>query len=145
MSLCATSDKQFQTLCGVIGRSDLASDPALATNAQRVALRPQLLKALGETMATLDKAELSAKLEAAGLPYAPITRPDQLVDDPHLLQSGGMVTMACDDGSTTQSILLPLTLGGRRLGVRKPLPKIGEDTEAVLASLAPTTTKETTR
>jgi formyl-CoA transferase len=133
--VAATSDKQFQTLCGVIGRPDLASDPALATNAQRVAVRPQLLKSLGETMATLDKAELSAKLEAAGLPYAPITRPDQLVDDPHLLQSGGMVPMATDGGGTTKTLLLPLTLGGRRLGVRKPLPRIGEDTAAVLAPL----------
>ncbi len=134
--VAATSDKQFQTLCSVIGRADLAADPALATNAQRVAVRPQLLKALGETMRTLDKAELSAQLETAGLPYAPITRPDELVDDPHLLQSGGMVPMATDDGGTTKTLLLPLTLGGRRLGVRKPLPRIGEDTDAVLGSLA---------
>jgi crotonobetainyl-CoA:carnitine CoA-transferase CaiB-like acyl-CoA transferase len=133
--VAATSDKQFQTLCSVIGRLDLASDTALATNAQRVAVRPQLLKALSETMATLDKAELSAQLEKAGLPYAPITRPDQLVDDPHLLQSGGLVPMTTDDGGTTQTMLLPLTLGGRRLGVRKPLPRIGEDTDAVLSAL----------
>ncbi len=133
--VAATSDKQFQTLCSVIGRPDLASDPALATNAERVAVRPQLLKTLGDTMATLDKAELSAQLEKAGLPYAPITRPDQLVDDPHLLQSGGMVPMATDDGGTTQTLLLPLTLGGRRLGVRKSLPRIGEDTDALLGSL----------
>jgi crotonobetainyl-CoA:carnitine CoA-transferase CaiB-like acyl-CoA transferase len=112
--VAATSDRQFQALCAVIGRPDLAADPALATNAQRVAVRPQLLKALGETMATLDKAELSAGLEQAGLPYAPITRPDQLLDDPHLLQSGGLVPMATDDGGTTQTLLLPLTLGGRR-------------------------------
>jgi crotonobetainyl-CoA:carnitine CoA-transferase CaiB-like acyl-CoA transferase len=133
--VAATSDKQFQALCNVIDRPDLASDPALASNAQRVAVRPQLLKALGETMATLDKAELSARLEKAGLPYAPITRPDQLVDDPHLLQSGGIVPMTTDDGGTTKTLLLPLTLGGRRLGVRKPLPRIGEDTDAVLGSL----------
>jgi formyl-CoA transferase len=138
--VAATSDKQFQTLCGVINRPDLASDPALATNAQRVAVRPQLLKALGETMVTLDKKELSAKLESAGLPYAPITRPDQLVDDPHLLQSGGLVPMTTDDGGTTKTLLLPLTLGGRRLGVRKPLPRIGEDTEAVFSGLHAVTT-----
>jgi crotonobetainyl-CoA:carnitine CoA-transferase CaiB-like acyl-CoA transferase len=133
--VAATSDKQFQTLCGVIGRPDLAADPELATNAQRVAVRPQLLKALGETMATLGKADLSARLEKAGLPYAPITRPDQLVDDPHLRESGGLVDMPTDDGGTTQTLLLPLTLGGRRLGVRKPLPRVGEDTDAVLAAL----------
>ncbi len=133
--VAATSDRQFQTLCEVIARPDLAADPALATNAQRVALRPQLLKTLAETLATLDKAELSARLEAAGLPYAPITRPDQLADDPHLRQSGGLVPMTTDEGGSTQVVLLPLTLGGRRLGVYKPLPAVGEDTEAVLGAL----------
>src|SRR5574340_321729 len=128
--VAATSDKQFLTLCEVIGRTDLASDPALATNAQRVALRPQLLKALGETFATLRKDALSARLEAAGLPYAPITRPDQLIEDPHLRTSGAIVPMTTEDGATTQVVLLPLTMGGRRPGVRMPLPRIGEHTRS---------------
>jgi hypothetical protein len=45
--------------------------------------------------------------------------------------------MTTDDGGTTKTLLLPLTLGGRRLGVRKPLPRIGEDTDAVLGTLPP--------
>jgi formyl-CoA transferase len=134
--IAATSDKQFQTLCGVIGRPDLAQDPALATNAQRVALRPELLRRLGETLRQLRKDELSARLEAAGLPYAPITRPDQLVDDPHLRASGGLVPMRTDDGGTTQVVLLPLLMDGRRPGVRAPLAKVGEHTDEVLRRLA---------
>jgi crotonobetainyl-CoA:carnitine CoA-transferase CaiB-like acyl-CoA transferase len=83
----------------------------------------------------MDKADLSARLDGSGLPYAPIRRPDQLVDDPQLLQGGSLVPMQADDGSTTQSILLPLTLDGRRLGVRKALPRVGEDADEVLAGL----------
>jgi crotonobetainyl-CoA:carnitine CoA-transferase CaiB-like acyl-CoA transferase len=131
----AVSDKQFQTLCRVIDRPDLATDPALATNAQRVAVRPELLRHLGETMAHRRIDELSAQLEAAGLPYAPITRPDQLVDDPHLLASGGLAPMQAEDGTDTQVVLLPLLMGGRRPGVRQPLAKIGEHTGEVLAGL----------
>jgi crotonobetainyl-CoA:carnitine CoA-transferase CaiB-like acyl-CoA transferase len=131
----ATSDKQFQTLCQVIHRPDLAQDPALATNAQRVALRPQLLAWLGQTLAQHRIDELSAKLEAAGLPYAPIVRPDQLVHDRHLLESGGLVDMGTDDGGTTKVVLLPLLMNGRRPGVRHALPKIGEHTDEVLAAL----------
>ena len=131
----AVSDKQFQTLCRVIDRPDLATDPALATNAQRVAVRPELLRHLGETMAHRGIAELSAQLEAAGLPYAPITRPDQLVDDAHLLASGGLAPMQAEDGTDTQVVLLPLLMGGRRPGVRQPLAKIGEHTDEVLAGL----------
>ena len=131
----AVSDKQFQTLCRVIDRPDLATDPALATNAQRVAVRAELLRHLGETMAHRGIAELSAQLEAAGLPYAPITRPDQLVDDPHLLASGGLAPMQAEDGTDTHVVLLPLLIGGRRPGVRRALAKIGEHTDEVLASL----------
>jgi crotonobetainyl-CoA:carnitine CoA-transferase CaiB-like acyl-CoA transferase len=133
--IAATSDKQFQTLCQVINRPDLASDPALASNAQRVALRPELLRRLGDTLVHHDKATLSAQLDAAGLPYAPITRPDELVTDAHLLASGGLAPMQTDDGQTTQVVLLPLLMDGRRPGVRRPLAKVGEHTDEVLAAL----------
>jgi crotonobetainyl-CoA:carnitine CoA-transferase CaiB-like acyl-CoA transferase len=132
----AVSDKQFQTLCKVIERPDLAADPALQTNAQRVAVRPDLLERLGETLQHHRIAELSAKLEAAGLPYAPIVRPEQLLQDPHLKASGGLVPMKTDDGETTNVVLLPLMMGGRRPPVRSSLPRIGEHTEEVLGRLA---------
>ena len=134
----AVSDKQFLVLCQVLGRPDLAQDPQLQTNAQRVAARPALLQRLGEILEHHDIDELSAKLEAAGLPYAPIVRPEQLLQDPHLRASGGLVPMQTDDGGTTDVVLLPLLMGGRRPGVRQPLARVGEHTEEVLGQLAGT-------
>ena len=131
----AVSDKQFATLCRVIEAPELAADSALATNALRVAVRPALLQRLGEILQRHRVGELSPKLEAAGIPYAPIVRPDQLNDDPHLKASGGLVPMECDDGSMTDVVLLPLTLGGRRPGVRQPLARVGQHTDEVLAGL----------
>ena len=131
----AVSDKQFVTLCNLLERPDLLADPALQTNAGRVAVRPALLARLGEILKHHRIDELSAKLEAAGLPYAPIVRPDQLLDDPHLRASGGMVPMQTEDGGTTDVVLLPLTLGGRRPGVRQPLARVGEHTDEILARL----------
>jgi crotonobetainyl-CoA:carnitine CoA-transferase CaiB-like acyl-CoA transferase len=131
----AVSDKQFQTLCEVIDRPDLARDPTLATNAQRVEVRASLLERLGETLRAHPIEELSRKLEAAGLPYAPIVRPDQLVNDPHLKQSGGLVPKQTEDG-TTEVVLLPVLLGGRRMPVRQALAKVGEHTGEVLGRLA---------
>ncbi|SCK26283.1 Crotonobetainyl-CoA:carnitine CoA-transferase CaiB [Variovorax sp. HW608] len=131
----ATSDKQFAILCNVLDRPDLAADPYLATNAQRVAQRPQLLERLGQTLKTHKLAELTPKLESAGIPYAPIVSPDQLVSDPHLIQSGGLVDMQTEDGSITKAVLLPLLMGGRRPGVRRALPRVGEHTDEVLSRL----------
>ena len=127
----AVSDRQFQILCDVIERPDLKSDPSLSTNAQRVGMRPSLLQRLQETLRSHKIGELSRKLEAAGLPYAPIVRPEQLVNDPHLTQSGGLATMDTEEGET-KVVLLPLLMGGRRLGVRRPLAKAGEHTEEIM-------------
>jgi crotonobetainyl-CoA:carnitine CoA-transferase CaiB-like acyl-CoA transferase len=131
----AVSDKQFDTLCRVLDAQALASEPALSTNAKRVAVRPELLRRLGEILLHHRIEELSPKLEAAGIPYAPIVRPEQLIDDPHLKASGGLVPMTTDDGGTTDVVLLPLLMGGRRPGVRQPLARVGEHSEEVLARL----------
>ena len=131
----AVSDKQFRTLCQLLERSDLLDVPEYASNAQRVAVRPQLLAQLGEILASHEIGALSARLEAAGLPYAPIVRPDQLLQDPHLKASGGLATMQTDDGGSTDVVLLPLLMGGRRPGVRQALPSIGEHTAEVLATI----------
>jgi crotonobetainyl-CoA:carnitine CoA-transferase CaiB-like acyl-CoA transferase len=133
--ISAVNDKQFQVLCRVLDAPHLAQDPNLQTNEQRVHARPALLARLGAILAHRRADELAAELEAAGLPYAPIVRPDQLLDDPHLRQSGGLAPMQADDGATTDVVLLPLTLGGRRPGVRRPLPRAGEHDEEVLGEL----------
>jgi crotonobetainyl-CoA:carnitine CoA-transferase CaiB-like acyl-CoA transferase len=131
----AVSDKQFATLCQVIERPDLANDPSLATNAQRVAVRPELLKELGKTLENKDLETMCEKLQAAGLPYAKVVRPDQLINDEHLLASGGLVPMKTENDQETKVVLLPLLMDGRRPGVRRPLPAIGEHTEEILANL----------
>lgn len=131
----AVSDKQFITLCDVLGRPDLPAEPRFATNALRVAIRPELLDVLGVILKDHRVEELSPKLEAAGIPYAPIVRPEQLLDDPHLKASGGLVPMETDDGGMTEVVLLPLTMGGRRPGVRQALARVGEHTQEVLSRL----------
>jgi crotonobetainyl-CoA:carnitine CoA-transferase CaiB-like acyl-CoA transferase len=131
----AVSDRQFQILCRVLEVPELAAEPGLATNEQRVAVRAELIPRLGAILAQHDVAELIPKLEANGLPYAPIIKPEQLVHDRHLKESGGLVPMPTDDGGTTDVVLLPITLGGRRLGVRRPLPRAGEHDDDVLGAL----------
>ncbi|OWV31176.1 CaiB/BaiF CoA transferase family protein [Halomonas campaniensis] len=131
----AVSDKQWKILCNVLDRQDLLDDPTLQKNEQRLKVRDGLLRTLGETLKHHDIDELSAKLDAAGLPYAPITRPDELLQDEHLKASGGLVPMQTDDGGTTDVVLLPLMMGGKRPQVRHPLPKVGEHTEEVLGKL----------
>ena len=137
--LAAVSDAQWQTFCTVLGFDDLKADAALATNNQRVVLRPALLKDLTARLATRSAAELSAMMEKAGLPFAPIRRPEDLFDDEHLLATGGLADVRLPDGpkagQTVKTTLFPITLQGQRLGVRLHPPTLGEHTRELLAGL----------
>jgi len=137
--LAAVSDAQWLTFCDVLGFPDLKADPTLATNNQRVAQRPQLLKTLRERLAHRSAAELSTLMEDAGLPFAPIRRPEDLLDDPHLLATGALADVQLPDGpragDTVKTTLFPITLEGQRLGVRLQPPRLGEHSAALLESL----------
>ncbi len=137
--LAAVSDAQWQVFCRVLGFDDLAADPALATNNQRVRARPTLRATLRERLATRSAAELAALFEGAGLPFAPIRRPEDLFEDPHLLATGGLADVEVADGDRAgqhvKAPLLPIMLHGQRLGLRAQPPKMGEHTDALLLGL----------
>ncbi|SDV48878.1 CaiB/BaiF CoA transferase family protein [Chitinasiproducens palmae] len=135
MFVAATGQEQWRTLCRLLGRDDLFADPRLTTNNDRVLAREWLIPALAETLAERRGEELAAAFEANQIPFAPITRPEQLFDDPHLQQSGGLATLTLEDGAQTPMPLLPIALGGERLGPRRPISRIGEHTADVLAEL----------
>ncbi|HMO44739.1 MAG TPA: CaiB/BaiF CoA-transferase family protein [Rubrivivax sp.] len=137
--LAAVSDAQWQTMCEVLGLADLKADPALATNNHRVKLRPQLLATLRERLAARSAAELAAIFERAGLPFAPIRKPEDLYDDPHLQATGGLADVVLPDGEqagrTVKTTLFPITLAGERLPVRLQPPRFAAHTDALLTGL----------
>jgi crotonobetainyl-CoA:carnitine CoA-transferase CaiB-like acyl-CoA transferase len=138
--LAAVSDAQWTTFCDVLGLpAALKDDPALATNNQRVQARPTLLARLRPLLAGRSAAELSAVMERAGLPFAPIRRPEDLLDDPHLLATGGLADITLPDGeragATVKTTLFPITMQGERLPVRRQPPPFGADTDDLLAGI----------
>ena len=137
--LAAVSDGQWRVFCDVLGLDDLKGDPRLATNNDRVRARPWLLAVLRERLASRGAAELAGLFERAGLPFAPIRRPEDLYDDPHLLATGGLADVVLPDGEkagqTVKTTLLPITMGGRRLPVRLQPPRLAAHTEELLGGL----------
>ncbi|HEY8368600.1 MAG TPA: CaiB/BaiF CoA-transferase family protein [Thermodesulfobacteriota bacterium] len=129
------TDTQWRQFCEAFDLPDLAADPDLATNPQRVARRDRFLPRLAEVFGRLTKAELMRRCERAGLPFAPITRPEELFDDPHLNQPGGMVEVTLADGRPTRVPALPVEMDGRRFGRRLDVPRVGEHSREVAAEL----------
>jgi crotonobetainyl-CoA:carnitine CoA-transferase CaiB-like acyl-CoA transferase len=140
--LAVVSDTQWALFCQAFAFDDLAGDARVATNNQRVQAREWLLPLLRERLAPRRAAEIGAAFEAQGLPYAPITRPQDLFDDPHLAATGGLaaVTLPPDASGAgraieTRTALLPLALDGRRPPLRSPPPALGAHTADLLRGI----------
>ena len=140
--LAVVSDTQWALFCEAFGLAALRADPRLASNNLRVQARDWLMPAVREHLAGREAAEIAGIFERIGLPYAPITRPQDLFDDPHLLATGGLaeVTLPADASTAgrvvhTRTALLPLTLDGQRLPLRAPPPSLGQDSQALLREL----------
>ena len=133
--LAVVSDGAWKTFCTAFGFADLAAAARLATNNDRVRAREWLLPDLRTRLAHHSAAELAQVFEAHALPFAPITRPQDLLDDPHLNATGGLAPITLPDGRKAKAVLLPLTLDGQRPGVRMSPPQLGEHSAELLAEL----------
>ena len=76
-----------------------------------------------------------AKCERSGLPFAPIRRPEDLFNDPHLQQSGGLLDITLPNGTETQIPALPISVGGWRPGVRRDIPRNGQHSQELAQEL----------
>ena len=133
--LSAVSDKQWEVFCRVLGFGDLFANSRYQSNNDRVRERPMLIPELRERLKNHSAAELTQIFEDAGLPYAPINRPQDLVNDPHLKATGGLAPITLPDGMQTDTVLFPFTMHGQQPGVRMNPPKLGEHSMEILLSL----------
>jgi crotonobetainyl-CoA:carnitine CoA-transferase CaiB-like acyl-CoA transferase len=129
------SDSQWQTFCSAFGLEALAANPEYRTNEQRVHARETLIPRVRTVLRGFTKADLVGRLERSGLPFAPIGRPEDLFEDPHLAASGGLGQVTLDDGRSARLPNLPLELGSRRPVASGQLARAGEHTAQILREL----------
>jgi crotonobetainyl-CoA:carnitine CoA-transferase CaiB-like acyl-CoA transferase len=129
------TDTQWAVFCREFALAELASDARLQSNAARVKERGWLIPRLGEVFKTWEQEKLEKRLEAIGLPYAPIAKPWDLLDDPHLNASGGLFETRVPGGKTIRVPALPLALDGKRLPKRSDPPALSEGARELMAGL----------
>ncbi len=129
------SDTQWISFCRDFGLADWAGDTSLGTNNARVARRGEIIPRLQTLFAGFTKEVLMAKLEKTGLPFAPIQRPEDLFEDPHLRAGGGLLNMTLPDGVNVSLPALPLAVDGVRPGLFLDPPRAGAQSREVLSGL----------
>jgi crotonobetainyl-CoA:carnitine CoA-transferase CaiB-like acyl-CoA transferase len=130
-----TSNAHWERFCKEFGLPDLLADERLADNPSRVAARAWLPARVAEEMSRYSSAELAERLERARVPFAPLRRPDQLVDDPHLNAAGQFVDTPIPGRGTAKLPKLPVRSTAYDFGLRRPAPRLGEHTRAILEEL----------
>lgn len=128
------SDSLWEKFCALLGFDELWADESLRANNRRVLARDRILPLVREKVAGFTRAEIIARLEGTGIPFAPVSKPEELFDDPQLA-AGGLETVFLDDGRETRLPTVPLEMAGRRTGAKNHLPRPGRDAREVLGAL----------
>ena len=134
--IAVVSDTLWVKFCEVFELDTFAADPALASNSGRIKCRDSIIPVITALFASMSKQELMDRLELAGIPFAPINRPEDLLDDPHLEASKGLLPVTLSDGKRTgtQARLpaLPLEMSDGKFELRSDLPREGEHSIEVM-------------
>jgi crotonobetainyl-CoA:carnitine CoA-transferase CaiB-like acyl-CoA transferase len=128
------TDNNWKRFCAEFGYDDWLADPGLKTNAERVHARDRNIPRVTAMMKEHSLDEIVARFARASLPFAPIGRPEDMFDDPHLNEGGGLLDLDLETGveKSTRLPVLPLEFAGQKLGLRRGLPGTSEHARAVL-------------
>jgi crotonobetainyl-CoA:carnitine CoA-transferase CaiB-like acyl-CoA transferase len=137
--LAVVTDTSWKIFCEIFGFQDLFADERITSNNLRVEAREWLIPELRARLKGYSAQTLADLFEQNGLPHAPISKPHELLNDPHLTETGGLARIRLPDPQEDRieglTPLLPLVMDGERLGVRLDPPRLGEHTSAILESL----------
>jgi crotonobetainyl-CoA:carnitine CoA-transferase CaiB-like acyl-CoA transferase len=129
------SDSLWHRFCQEFELEEFSNNPEMANNNERVKHRDSIIPRIQGIFDTLDMEQLSKRLDRAGVPFAPINKPIDLVSDPHLLEGGGLMDITLSNGETIKLPGLPIEFNGEKASLHKDLPEPGQGSREHLLAL----------
>lgn len=133
--IAGNGDSIFKRLMQVIAREDLGNDPALANNAGRVERVKELDAAIEAWTQGRSVTDVLAALAQASVPAGRVYTAKDIVEDPHYRARDMILQQQTRDGHEIEVPGIVPKLMGTPGRVRSSAPKLGDDTDAVLAEL----------
>ncbi|ABM43013.1 L-carnitine dehydratase/bile acid-inducible protein F [Acidovorax sp. JS42] len=131
--VAGNGDSIFKRLMATIGRQDLADDPQLADNAGRVARVAEIDAAIGRWTAERTVVQVMELLAAARVPAGKVYTAKDIAEDPHYQARDMLLTQRTRDGYELQVPGIVPKLSATPGTIRTSAPRLGDDTDAVLA------------
>jgi len=133
--LVADDDRHWHTVCQVVERPELFSDPRFTTAAVRAAKRGALQLLLEQKFVERPVAEWLAAFTDRGVPCAPINGYSGALTDPQVQHLGLVQPITLPSGVATRTVASPIRMGDQSHGAGRPPPELGEHTQEVLTAL----------
>jgi crotonobetainyl-CoA:carnitine CoA-transferase CaiB-like acyl-CoA transferase len=133
--IAAPSDAMFARLTQALGVPALAADDRFRDNPARVGHRTALVEAVSALTRERKRADLLETLRRHDVPCAPVLTLDAVLEEPQTRESGMLLDAPHARLGRYTSVALPIEWDGRRPGVRREPPRLGEHSEDVLTWL----------
>jgi len=135
------TDDEWAALCQVIGRPDLRQSARFADLASRQLHRSELDAIISAWTRGLSKLEAASRLQAAGVPAAPVANGADLWADPVLRSTGFSQELVHPEAGRHLYPTLSYHLARTKGAVIRPAPCFGEHNASLLTTLLGMTSK----
>lgn len=129
------SEKHWVRFCDAFEWEDWKTDERLATNNNRIDEREWFIPALEERVKNYSKQDIINRCDQNSIPFAPISQPKDLYNDPQLNEGNSLMPIKMRNGKTAMLPKFPLEFNGTRIEKRFDPPVIGDATKLLLTEL----------
>ena len=132
MIVAVGNDSQFRAFCKVLGIADHGTNPKFATNHARIVNRLELIALLEQIMASGERDDWIAKLEAVGVPCGPIQTIDQVFAHPQVIARDIWKNIPHPTGGSSPTTASPMNFSATPVQYRRAAPTLGQHTDEIL-------------
>jgi crotonobetainyl-CoA:carnitine CoA-transferase CaiB-like acyl-CoA transferase len=132
----AATGGQWEKMCRVLGLERLLKDAKLQSRLDQIAARNWTIPMIAKVIATRTYDDLIEVMEKNDLLFAPVKRPAEMYDDPHVNRPGGLFTSHYAEKKDFRGPPLPIAANGRPVVAKTvDLPSVGQHNEEILGPL----------
>ncbi len=135
INIGVTNQKQWENFCRILGFQDLAADPRFATMKARLENYDQLRPMIDGVLSRMTRAEITTKMDEAGIPAGPINTVGEILEDPQLQAREMVVELTHPEYGPLRVLGIPIKLSASPGVVENAPPRFGEHSRRILAVL----------
>ena len=135
MFIGVVTEGQWKKFCRLLGLEEFLANPELQSRVEQIEARTWTMPIIRRAVAAWSSSELAGKFEDIGIPFAPIAKPSDMYEDPHVNREGGLVVSNMEGGESFSAPGMPFEVDGMASRQYMDVPDLGAHTFEILRGL----------